>query len=90
LAVKNGSDAIPTSVEARFDADGGLVSLAFGWHGQRFAIASWGRSWVTGDGVQQRQHFLVTTAGKEAFELTFAPLAQRWWVVRAGSRQIWV
>lgn len=80
----------PTSVEARFDEDGRLTPLAFQWQGLRLTVGSWGRTWVTGDGLQQRQHFLVMTAGEAMFELAYAPNTRRWWVRRAGSRRAWV
>ena len=84
-----GMPRVPTSVEARFDEDGGLTPLAFQWQGQRLTVASWGRTWTTGEGGERRQHFLVMTAGERMFELVFAPDIRRWWMARAGSREAW-
>lgn len=90
LPDKTETTGTPTSVEARFDEEGRLTPLAFRWQGQRLAVGSRGRTWITGDGLQQRQHFLVMTAGEAVFELAFAPYTRRWWVRLASTRKAWV
>lgn len=67
----------PTTVEARFAANGTIRVQAFTWQGRRLAVTGQGRQWTAADG----RHVLVMVPGERVFELAYAEPTGQWQVV---------
>jgi hypothetical protein len=73
-------------VEARFEADGKILPLAFIWREERYPVSDLGRQWET----EGEQHFLVMTPNRNVYELAFVKAESGWRLRRTpdhfGSR----
>jgi hypothetical protein len=69
----------PTSVDARFDADGGVRLRRFTWEGGWLDVSDVGRQWQDAAG----RHVLVMVGGRRTFELLLEQESLTWRVVRA-------
>jgi PncC family amidohydrolase len=76
-------------VEARFD--GPLPQpLGFEWQGRWLSVSEIGRTWSVGDGPSLAQHFVVSTAPRALFELTYEESHGSWRVVRSRGYPVLV
>jgi hypothetical protein len=69
----------PTSVEARFEADGAVHPRRFTWQDAWLDVSDVGRQWLDPDG----RHVLIMVAGRRTFELLLERSGLTWRVVRA-------